>query len=114
MSYFVVISEQGPSWMDARPMREQVLWPEHAVFINSLSAEGFILLGGPIGNGHPHRALLIVSAESRSGAAARLDADPWVSAGVLRTSSIEPWKILASNEKLDPVIAEITGTPPPG
>jgi uncharacterized protein len=114
MPYFVVVSEQGRSWDDSRPMREQKLWTEHAAFINSLREPGFVILAGPIGSPHPHRALVIVSAESLEVARARLQEDPWVKAGILRSENIEPWKILASHDKLDPVLAEITGTPPPG
>jgi uncharacterized protein YciI len=113
MPYFVVISEQGSRWVDSRPMREQELWKEHADFINSLRAPGFVILAGPIGSGHPHRALLIVHAESESAARAQLAEDPWVKAEMLRTASVEPWKILASNDKLDPVLEEITGAAPP-
>jgi uncharacterized protein len=114
MPYFVVVSEQGPSWVESRPMREQSLWPEHAGFINSLRESGFVILAGPIGGPLPHRAMLIVHSESLDIARARLQEDPWVKAGILRTDNVEPWKILASNDKLDPVLAEITGTPPPG
>lgn len=114
MSYFVVISEQGPAWVDSHPMREQALWREHADFINPLCERGFVILGGPFGSGHPHRALLIVTSESRSAVHDQLQEDPWVKAGILRTASIEPWKILVSHDKLDPVLAEITGVAPLG
>ncbi len=113
MPYFVVISEQDRSWVDFRPMREQKLWTEHAAFINSLIGAGFVILAGPIGSGHPHRALLIVSSDTESTARARLQEDPWVKAGMLRTASMDPWKILASNDKLDPVLEDITGAAPP-
>ncbi len=109
MPYFVSISEQGPGWVDGRPMRAQELWAEHATFVNSLTSAGFILLGGPLGNGHPHRALLIVSAETESTARARLLEDPWMRAGILRVRSVEPWRILVSNDKFDPVLTEMTG-----
>jgi uncharacterized protein YciI len=114
MPYFVVINDQGPSWIDAHPMREQALWKEHADFINALSARGFVLLGGPIGSGDPHRAMLIVHSEGLSTVRVQLDSDPWIKAGILRIASIEPWKILVSNDRLDPALAEITGAAPPG
>ncbi len=107
MSYFVVINEQGPSWVGSRPVREQELWTEHAGFINSLTDRGFNILGGPLGNGEPHRALLIVSSESESAARPQPMDDPWMRAGILRIGSIEPWEIWASNDKLDPILAGI-------
>jgi hypothetical protein len=40
--------------------------------------------------------------------------DPWVTAGTIQILKIEAWKILVSNDKLDPVLADITTpTPPP-
>lgn len=32
-------------------MREQALWAEHAKFMDALTAEGFVVLGGPLGEG---------------------------------------------------------------
>jgi hypothetical protein len=107
MELFMVINEQGPSWVDSRPMRDQVLWTEHAAFINSLMYEGFIVLGGPVGSGHPHRALLVVRSASESEVRSRLGPDPWIREGILRLASVEPWRILVSMEKLDPILAEL-------
>lgn len=110
MAYFVVTSEQGPEWVDGRPMRAQQWWAEHASFVNSGMSAGFIILGGPLGNGSPHRALLIVNAETESAARSQLLEDPWVRAGILRIRGLEPWSILVSNDKLDAVLAEITNS----
>ncbi len=108
MSFFVVINEQGPSWVEGRPMRDQAMWTEHAAFVNSMMYDGFVVLGGPIGSGNPHRALLVISTESESTARERLEKDPWIRDGMLRIGSIDPWTILVSNDKLDPALAEIT------
>jgi uncharacterized protein YciI len=109
MDLFIVVNEQGPSWVDSVAMREQSLWTEHAAFVNSLMYAGFIVLGGPIGSGHPHRALLVVRADSESEVRSRLAPDPWLQEGVLRIRSVEPWKILVSLDKLDPILAELVG-----
>src|SRR5690349_9786338 len=77
LKFFVVISDQGPGWADAVPMREQDLWAEHAVFMNGLADDGFVMLGGPIGDATRHRARLIVKAHSEAEARERLAADPW-------------------------------------
>jgi len=110
MEYFVVINEQGPAWSSGRPMREQAQWTEHAAFVNALVRDAVIVAAGPIGGGSPHRALLVVHSSSAEEARRRLDEDPWIRSGVLRTSSVEPWKILASDDRLDRVLAEITHT----
>ena len=44
---FVVISSAGPNRDSSKSTREQPLWDEHAVFIDGLVAEGFVLMGGP-------------------------------------------------------------------
>ncbi|MCI4365975.1 MAG: hypothetical protein L3K10_07985 [Thermoplasmata archaeon] len=95
-------------------MRDQALWTEHAAFINGQMYGGFILLGGPLGDGRVHRALLIVNSESESAVRTRMMEDPWMRAGILRLLSIEPWNILVSNDKLDPVLADIVKPTPPG
>ena len=48
--YFVVIRGQGPAWVDSLPMREQGDWAGHAAFMNTLTEDGFVVLGGPIGD----------------------------------------------------------------
>lgn len=108
MGYFVVINEQGPSWADDRPMREQEGWAGHASFVNSLFSSGLVVLAGPIGSGKPHRALLIVHAADEPSAVAQLLQDPWMRDGILRLGVIEPWTILVSDDRLDRVLAEVT------
>jgi hypothetical protein len=108
MPYFVVVNVQGPSWVDSRSMRDQEQWTEHAAFINAAMYAGFVLLGGPLGDGPTHRALLVINSDSESAVRARLMEDPWIRSGILRIGSLEPWNLLVSNDKLDPVLAEIT------
>jgi uncharacterized protein YciI len=76
-------------------MREQDKWPEHVDFINALLDRGFLLLGGPIGDGNPYRAMVIVNAESEAEAASCLADDPWRTAGVLELATIDRWNVLA-------------------
>jgi uncharacterized protein YciI len=92
MALFVVVREPGPSWAASRPLREQERWDEHAAFMDGLADEGFIVLGGPIGDAN--RALHVVHADSRAQIEARLAQDPWTAMGLLRLVSIEPWEIL--------------------
>jgi len=92
--FYVVVNEAGPAWARGTPMREQVAWSEHAVFMDALTAEGFVVLGGPLGDGSPHRAMLVVDAPSEEEVERRLAADPWQRDGLLTVSSIQPWEVL--------------------
>jgi uncharacterized protein YciI len=91
-TYLAVRRVWGPAWDAALPMRSQALWAEHAVFMNALAAEGFVVLGGPLGSGE--EVLLVIDAGSEEVARARLAADPWTTAGLLEISRVEPWTVL--------------------
>jgi uncharacterized protein YciI len=88
----VVYRERGGPWDWTRDLREQVLWDEHARFMDDLVESGFVVLGGPLAN--ERRVLLIVSAESEADVHARLAPDPWTENGMLKTTSVEPWTVL--------------------
>jgi len=107
MAYFVIRSEQGPAWDPGRAMRDQILWTEHAAYINSLLAADTMILGGPIGDGKPYRALVVFVADTESEVHRRLAEDPWYRAGLLRAVSVESWNMIATNDKLDPALAAI-------
>ena len=72
-------------------MREQDAWEEHAAFMQALADEGFIFLGGPLGE---DRVMHVIVAESAEQVAGRLADDPWEPLGLLRNVSIERWHIL--------------------
>jgi uncharacterized protein YciI len=73
-------------------MREQQGWDGHAAFMDGLAAEGFIVLGGPIGDGS--RFMHVVDAADEEEIRGRLGDDPWERSGQVRTVTVEPWKIL--------------------
>ena len=73
-------------------MAEQERFAEHASFMNALVAEGFVVLGGPLGDGT--EILLIVDADTEDAVHARLAADPWTPMGLLEVATIEPWEVL--------------------
>ncbi len=91
---FAVINERGPNWDRAKPMEEHADWRAHADFMNSLVAEGFVLLGGPLEG--THDVLLIVRGESIDDVTRRLAADVWVKKGLLRQRQITPWWVRLS------------------
>jgi uncharacterized protein YciI len=92
VSRFAVVRRRGRAWDHSRGMREQDAWPKHADFMEGLAEDGFVVLGGPLGDGE--RILLIVEAESVPAIHDRLAADPWTPMGLLRVESVEPWEVL--------------------
>ena len=96
-TYLTVRRARGPGWNGAAPMRSQAQWAEHAAFMNGLAAEGFIVLGGPLGSGElraGEEVLLVVNSTSEEAVRARFAADPWTASGLLVITRIEPWTVL--------------------
>ena len=93
MATFAVILENGPGFDETLPRRQQRLWDEHAAFMDSLVEDGFVLLGGPLGDVDHDRVLLVIDAADEAEIQTRLDDDPWAPLQVLSTVSIEPWTI---------------------
>ncbi|MGD0982689.1 MAG: hypothetical protein ABSA65_02590 [Acidimicrobiales bacterium] len=91
VAFFVVTTAHGPSWDTSRGIREQDAWDEHAAFMDALVDDGFVVLGGPLGNGE--RALLVIEASDEREIEARLRSDPWSSMGLLRIGATEPWTV---------------------
>ena len=91
MAIFALTEVNGPSWDVSRARREQEAWDEHAAFMDGLLEDGFVVLGGPIGDGE--RVLLVVEAADEREVEARLAADPWLGMGILEVVAIEPWTI---------------------
>lgn len=92
MPYYAVVRERGSAWDASRPMREQDAWAEHASFMDGLADSGFVVLGGPLGDGR--NTLLIVDSESEEAIHARLAADPWTPMDLLRVTKVERWNVL--------------------
>src|SRR6266496_1519000 len=90
--YFLVKRAHGPSWDPSRLRRDQAGWDEHAAFMDLLLEEGVIVLGGPVGEGDGHSALLVMEANDAGEIRERLADDPW-GEDMLVTASIEPWSI---------------------
>ena len=92
MKLWVVHQERGGPWDWSRDMREQVLWDEHARFMDDLVETGFVVLGGPLDGGR--RVLLIVSAEDEAALRSRFVEDPWIANGMLTISDVQAWTVL--------------------
>ncbi len=90
--YFLVENAKGPTYDHSVARREQEGWDEHAAFMDGLTAEGFIVLGGPIGDGDGENTLLVIEADDEATVRARLAEDPW-SGSVLAIDSIRRWNV---------------------
>ncbi len=95
--YFLVRNAKGPAWDHTRPRREQRGWDEHATFMDGLTDDGVVVLGGPVGEGDGEDALLVVALPTIAAVRARLAPDPWMRDGVLATRTVERWNVLLDN-----------------
>ena len=91
MANFAVRLVHGPGWDSSRQIRDQRGWAEHAAFMDGLVDDGLIILGGPVGDGE--QTLHVVEAADETEIRARLAADPWAEAGLLRVGTIEHWAL---------------------
>ena len=99
MPNFALTLVHGPNWDASRGgIRDQVLWEEHAEFMDSLVADGVILLGGPVGDGN--QTLHVTRADDEDDLRRRLAADPWARAQLLEVGSIEPWDLWLDHRDL--------------
>ena len=78
-------------------MREQERWDDHAAFMDALAADGFIVLGGPLGDGSLF--MHVVDAAGEREIEERLADDPWTPMGLLRLASVEQWEILLARDE---------------
>jgi uncharacterized protein YciI len=88
---YVVIRTRGPAWQESLAMESQVDWAPHAAFMDSLAAEGFVILAGPLEG--TADVLLVVRAESPAQIRSRLAEDPWDARDLLRVARIAPWTL---------------------
>jgi hypothetical protein len=89
---FLVERGKGRDWDHSRPRREQIGWAEHAAFMDALAEEGFVLLGGPVGEGDGDEALLVIDADSELAVRDRLAGDPWPES-MLTIARVRPWSV---------------------
>jgi hypothetical protein len=100
MAYFAVTLVHGAGWDASRQIRDQDAWNEHAAFMDGLVEDGFVILGGPVGDGQ--RTLHVVEAADGPEVKARLGEDPWASMGLLRIGAIEPWALWLDGRSAHP------------
>jgi hypothetical protein len=97
VAYFFCTLIHGPAWDDARGIREQDGWHEHAAFMDRLVDDGLIVVGGPVGTGE-YTAHLIEAADQEQ-VRARLAEDPWAQDSHLAVGSLQPWSLWLDGRK---------------
>ncbi len=95
-TYFAMVRARGEGWDASRPMRQQEQYEEHMGFLDALADDGFVILGGPLGE-REERFLLIFAAENAGAVKERLADDPWTRLRIVRTASVERWGILVQS-----------------
>ena len=90
---FIVVEAKGPSWDSSKLRRAQAQWDEHAEFMDKLTADGFVVLGGPLGEGDGDDALLVIDTPDKETIVLAFMDDPWIRSGILRIKEIQRWTI---------------------
>jgi hypothetical protein len=90
MMFLVVLRRSGPEYDHSKPLEEQSGWLEHAAFMDGLVDDGFIVLGGVLGD--ELRTAHAVEAGSEDELRETLARDPW-SGSHLVVDSIDAWTI---------------------
>jgi uncharacterized protein YciI len=88
---FAVTLVRGSGWDESLGIREQPGWDAHAAFMDGLLDDGFILLGGPVGD--QRQTLHAVEASDEQDIRHRLAQDPWAQPQLLEIGSIQPWAL---------------------
>jgi len=88
--FLVVLRRSGPDYDHSKPLEEQSGWLEHAAFMDGLVDDGFIVLGGVLGD--ELRTAHAVEAASEDEIRETLARDPW-SGSHLVVDSIDAWTI---------------------
>jgi uncharacterized protein YciI len=68
--------------------------------MDGLVDDGFVILGGPVGDGE--HTLHVIEAADENEIRARLSGDPWASAGLLQVGTIEPWALWLDSRGKNP------------
>jgi uncharacterized protein YciI len=88
--FHVVLTRSGPEYDLAKALEEQSGFREHADYMDGLVDDGFLVLGGPLGD--EYHTVHVVEAESEAAVRAAFAADPW-SESHLRVDSVDRWTI---------------------
>jgi hypothetical protein len=90
MMFLIMLRRSGPEYDHSKPLEEQSGWLDHAAFMDGLVDDGFIVLGGVLGD--ELRTAHAVEAVSEAEVRERFAEDPW-SGSHLVVDSVDPWTI---------------------
>ena len=97
--FLVVLSWSGPKWDTLLPLEDQWQWNQHALFMDTLVDDGFLVLGGPLAD-EMHVAHDIET-ESEETVRETLALDPWYES-LLRIDSVDAWTIRLDGRPVRP------------
>ena len=90
MMFLVVLRRSGPEYDHSKPLEEQSGWVEHAAFMDGLVDDGFIVLGGVLGDEVRTAHAVEAPRRTRSASASRGTRG---AGRILVVDSIDPWTI---------------------
>jgi hypothetical protein len=90
MMFLVILRRSGPEYDHSKPLEQQSGWLDHAAYMDGLVDDGFIVLGGVLGD--ELRTAHAVEAGSEQEVRDRFGRDPW-SGSHLVVDSVDPWTI---------------------
>jgi hypothetical protein len=88
--FLVVLRRSGPEYDHSKLLEQQSGWEEHAAFMDGLVEDGFVVLGGVLGD--ELRTAHAVEAGSEDEVRERFGQDPW-SGSHLVVDSVDAWTI---------------------
>jgi hypothetical protein len=88
--FLVILRRSGPEYDHSKPLEQQSGWLEHAAFMDGLVDDGFVVLGGVLGD--ELRTAHAVEAASEQEVRDRFGQDPW-SGSHLVVDSVDHWTI---------------------
>jgi uncharacterized protein YciI len=95
---FAVTLIKGAGWDASKLMRSQAHWTEHAALMDQFVTDGFIILGGPVGD-NEDKALLVINAKDENEIYSAFADDPWILRQIREFGEIQRWTILLEGEK---------------
>jgi hypothetical protein len=90
MMFLVILRRSGPEYDHSKPLEQQSGWLDHAAYMDGLVDDGFIVLGGVLGD--ELRTAHAVEAGSEQEVRDRFGRDPW-SGSHLVVDSVDLWTI---------------------
>jgi uncharacterized protein YciI len=90
---FAVLRQWGEAWDLAVPANRQAHWDAHVAFLDDLARSGVLQAAGPFDGDRD--VMLLVRAATAEEAEAHLAGDPWTRDGLLRTTRVARWRVVA-------------------